>query len=154
MDRRSSTDGHHRAVPPRDFPEGALQPFGPTARRKYNYVLLGTGKKNGKSSNLIFAALFKLLIPESSLQNGLSEPSGLLLALGRTSGAMLSQFPSIASFAFATLCLLPSRLPCAVRWGAARRSAKSSRHHCAVKAKRSTEKRIAISAREWETILI
>jgi phage terminase large subunit-like protein len=43
----------------------ALYSFEPNGRPLYNMVLYGTGKKNNKSTNLILAALFKLLIPET-----------------------------------------------------------------------------------------
>jgi hypothetical protein len=39
--------------------------FEPSGRPKHNLVLLGTGKKNNKSTNLVLSGLFKLLIPES-----------------------------------------------------------------------------------------
>ena len=49
----------------RDIFTDALDSFRPDGLPKYNLVVSGRGKKNWKSSNLILAALYKLLIPKS-----------------------------------------------------------------------------------------
>jgi hypothetical protein len=47
----------------------ALYTFEPNGRPLYNMILFGTGKKNGKSTNLVLSGLFKLLIPQSTWGN-------------------------------------------------------------------------------------
>ena len=56
----------------------ALHTFRPDGSPLYNFVLSGRGKKNSKSSDLVLAGLFKLLIPESPQGN-----DGFLIAMGR-----------------------------------------------------------------------
>jgi len=47
----------------------ALDTVEPDGRPRYNMVLAGRGKKNWKSADLVLAALFKLVIPESPQGN-------------------------------------------------------------------------------------
>src|SRR4029077_13346678 len=49
----------------RDIFTRALDTFGPGGFPQYNMIIAGRGKKNWKSADLILAALFKLIIPES-----------------------------------------------------------------------------------------
>jgi hypothetical protein len=53
----------------RDIFRKALDEVGPDGRPRYNMVVSGRGKKNWKSGDLVLAALFCLLIPESSRGN-------------------------------------------------------------------------------------
>src|ERR1700692_2452217 len=43
----------------------ALDTFGPDGLPVINFVLAGRGKKNGKSADLVLAALYKLIIADS-----------------------------------------------------------------------------------------
>jgi hypothetical protein len=67
----------------RDIFTKALDTFGPDGFPQYNMVIAGRGKKNWKSADLILAALFKLIIPESHQGSALEMTRVRLLTICR-----------------------------------------------------------------------